>query len=88
MRCWGVIDVLQFMEYGIEGKKLSNLPKLYVAEKIGIGLVFSYAENIYAKMFGELLVYSSFLPLYWFGSLDCILHMRKRRRRKPKKAKN
>ncbi|KAJ6716922.1 hypothetical protein OIU74_009439 [Salix koriyanagi] len=29
-----------------------------------------------------------FLPLYWFGSLDCICWLRKRRRRKPEKAKN
>ena len=41
-------------------ENLSNLPKLSVAEKIGIGLALSDAENADTRMFGELLVYSSF----------------------------
>ena len=41
-------------------EKLSNLSNLSVAEKIGFGLALSDAENTDARMFGELLVYSSF----------------------------
>lgn len=41
-------------------EKLFNLLQISMAEKIGIGLALSDAENSDTRMFGELLVYSSF----------------------------
>jgi len=130
-RCLGVVDVLQFMEYGFEGsvltlqtcleylktdlkniqlepvlvsvfkfvldkpnsstvfcqslrsleitenflEKLSNSLKLSVAEKIGIGLALTDAENADTRMFGELFVYSSFFAplLAWKPLLHLLM---------------
>ncbi|KAF9687507.1 hypothetical protein SADUNF_Sadunf02G0100800 [Salix dunnii] len=62
--------------------KVSNLPNLSVAEKIGIGLVLSDVENTDARMCGELLVYSSFFAPLLVWKLGLHLSVEKAEKKK------
>ncbi|KAG5236631.1 hypothetical protein OIU76_011427 [Salix suchowensis] len=60
---------------------------LSVAEKIGIGLALSDAENTDARMFGELLVYSSFFAPLLVWKLGLHLLVEKAEKKKAREGK-
>ncbi|KAJ6352781.1 hypothetical protein OIU76_001907 [Salix suchowensis] len=68
-------------------EKLSNLPKLSMVEKVGVGLALSDAKNTYTWMFGELLVYSSFFAPLLVWKLGLHLLAEKAEKKKAKESK-